>query len=45
MSVPELRITHENAAEVNAGGDYVLTTAHMTCRDQVHYNGVTEQNE
>jgi hypothetical protein len=26
------------------GGDYVLTTAHMTGRDQVHFNGVTDQN-
>jgi hypothetical protein len=26
------------------GGDYVLTTDHMTGREQVHFNGVREQN-
>jgi hypothetical protein len=26
------------------GGDYVLTTRHMTGREQVHFNGVTEEN-
>jgi hypothetical protein len=26
------------------GGDYVLTTDHMTGRDQVHFNGVRDEN-
>jgi hypothetical protein len=26
------------------GGDYVLTTDHMTGREQVHFNGVREEN-